>query len=43
VAPSKTFRRVMVITESFVERRIDETIEVYGKASKNGRGCPLKH
>src|SRR5947199_4106309 len=38
VAPSKTFRRVMVIKGSSIWRRlIDGTVEGYGKASENGK------
>src|SRR6202042_1968419 len=44
VAPSNTFRRVIVIAASFVgQTAIDEAIEDDGKASKCSKSCPLKH
>src|SRR5580704_17499647 len=43
VAPSNTFRRVMDIKSSSVDRPfIVETVSARGKASKNGKRCPLK-
>jgi hypothetical protein len=40
VAPSRIFRRVMLITRSSYQMaHIDEAIDVVGKASRSGRNC----